>query len=217
MRGRRPAIGLCALAAALGAAVVAMAAPLTTAPTQLMTRTVLGTVPISTCTLAPAADTYSDGPTAQGTATTLHVRTLLGLDKRTYVRFDVASCSIPALARLKTGFFGLVITTAPASSRTYDVHRVTAAWTEAGLTSLTQPTTAGTATASVATGTTGGVTLTTDVLADVSAFVTATATNEGWRVKDRTESALGSVETQFGSRENATTAVRPSLVVTYYP
>ena len=220
MRARRPTIVLCVLGAALGTGVVAWAAPLTTSPAQLMAFTVVGPVPITTCTLAPNADTYADGAaplTAQGTATTLHVRTQLLLNKRTFVRFDVASCSIPAVARLKTGSFNLVITTAPASSRTYDVHAVTAAWTEAALTWLAQPATAATATASVATGTTGGVTLATDVMADVSAYVTGAATNNGWRVKDRTEDGVTAVETQFGSRENATVSQRPSLVVTYYP
>jgi hypothetical protein len=185
-----------------------------------MARTIAGGVPITTCTLAPNADTYADAGaplTAQGTATTLHVRTQLLFNKRTYVRFDVASCSIPAVARLKTGSFKLVITTAPASSRTYDVHAVTAAWTEAGLTSLAQPAVAGAATTSVTTGTTGGVTLSADVMANVSTYVTGAATNNGWRVKDRTEDAVASVETQFGSRENATVSLRPALVVTYYP
>jgi hypothetical protein len=217
MREPRRTIVLCALGAALGAGVVAWAAPLTTSAAPLMARTVVGPVPITTCTLAPNADTYSDGGTAQGTATTLHVRSQLALNKRTYVQFDVASCSIPAVARLKTGSFNLVITTASGSSRTYDVHRVTAAWTEAGLTVLAQPATVGTATASVVTGTTGGVTLAADILADVSAYVTGTATNYGWRMKDRTEDGLSSVETRFGSRENATAALRPALVVTYYP
>jgi hypothetical protein len=220
MRTPLSTIVLCVLAATLGAGVVARAAPLTTSPAQLTARTVVGAVPITTCTLAPNADTYADGGaplTVQGTATTLHVRSQLALNKRTYVRFDVASCSIPAVARLKTGSFKLVLTTAPASSRTYDVHRVTAAWTEAALTSSAQPATAGTATASATTGTATGVTLTTDVMADVSAFVTGTATNQGWRVKDRTEDALSSVESQFGSRENATASQHPSLVVTYYP
>jgi hypothetical protein len=220
MRARRPTIILCVLAAALGTGVVAWAAPLTTSPARLTAYTVVGAVPVTTCTLAPSADTYADAGaplTAPGTATTLHVRSQVLVNKRSYVRFDVASCSIPVVARLKTGSFKLVITTAPASSRTYDVHSVTAAWTEAALTWLAQPATAGTATASVATGTTGGVTLTTDVMADVSAYVAGAATNNGWRVKDRTEDAITGVETQFGSRENGTAALRPALVVTYYP
>lgn len=209
-------IAFCVPAAALGAAVVAGAATLTASPARLMARTIVGTVPVTTCTLAPSADTYSD-LSAQGTATTLRVRSLAVLNYRTYVRFDVASCSIPAVARLKTGDFKLVITTAPASSRTYDVHRVTAAWTEAGLTSLAQPATVASATASVVTGTSTGVTLTAGVLADISTYVTGAAANNGWRVKDRTEDSLATAETQFGSRENATIAQRPSLVITYYP
>jgi hypothetical protein len=220
VRAPLPTIGFCIVAVALVAGAVARAAPLTTTSAQLLARTVVGAVPISTCTLAPNADTYADAGaplTAQGSATTLHVRSQLVLNKRTYLRFDVASCSIPAVARLKTSSLNLVVTTAPASSRTYDIHSVTAAWTEAALTWLAQPAVAGAATASVATGTTGGATLTTDVMADVSTYVTGAATNNGWRVKDRTEDAVSSVETQFGARENGTAAQRPTLVVTYYP
>lgn len=220
MRAPRPTIAVCTVAAALAAGVAARGAPITTSPAQLMARTVVGGVPISTCTRAPNADTFADGAaplTPQGAATTLHVLTQTLFNKRTFVRFDVASCAIPAVARLKTSSFNLVITTAPASSRTYDLHAVTAAWTEVALTSLAQPAVAGTVTASVATGTTGGATLTTNVMADVGAYVTGAATNNGWRVKDRTEDALGPVETRFGSRENATPALRPSLVITYYP
>ena len=220
MRVPLGAILLYALAAALGPTLIAVAAPLPTTPTRLLARTIVATVPVSTCTLASEADTYADGGaplSALGTATTLHVRSQVLFNKRTYVRFNIASCSIPSNARLKTSDFKLVVTTAPGSSRTYDVHRVTAAWTEAALTSLAQPAAAATATASFATGTSAGVTLTSDVLTDVGAFVTGSATNNGWRVKDRTEDAVTAIETQFGSRENATFAERPSLVITYYP
>jgi hypothetical protein len=220
MRGSLPAIAFCVPAATLGAAVVAAAAPLTAGPSPLMARTIVATVPVTTCKLTPDADTYADGSaalTAFGTATTLQVRTQLLLNKRTFVRFNIASCSMPSITRLKTAALKLVLTAAPASSRTYDVHRVTAAWTEAALTSLAQPATAATATASLATGTIAGITLTADVLADVRAYVTGAATNNGWRVKDQTEDAVASVEAQFGSRENATIAQRPSLVITYYP
>ena len=217
MRAPRRRIVLCALGAALGASVVAWAAPLTTSAAPLMARTVVGSVPITTCTLAPNADTYSDGVTAQGTATTLHVRTQLALNKRDLRAVRRGELLDPGRCTAEDQRLQPRDHDRAGSSRTYDVHRVTAASTEAGLTALAQPATAGTATASVVTGTTGGVTLAADVLADVSAYVTGTATNNGWRVKDRTEDGLSSVETRFGSRENATAAVRPALVVTYYP
>jgi len=131
------------------------------------------------------------------------------------VRFDLASCAIPSAARVLTGSLGLTLATAPSASRTYDVHRVTAGWTQLALTWSNQPTTAGSASTSLSTGTTSGVSLAVSVLADVSAFVAGGATNNGWRIKDRTEGNLVAAgEGRFGSREGPTP---PTLIVTYYP
>ncbi len=220
MSRRRSLLAIVALflCAGVGAHVIGHATTLPTAQARLTTATVAATVPISTCTLTASADTFADSAalstgTNFGGATTLQVRSDALGNKRAFVAFDVAGCAIPSIARVLTGGLSLYLATAPTASRTYDVHRVSAGWTQSGLTWSNQPTTAASATASIATGTSGGVTFTSDVLADVSAFVAGSATNNGWRIKDRTESSLVAREGQFSSREGSTP---PALTVTYY-
>lgn len=210
-------LGALVLAAVLGASVIAHATALPITQARLTTDTVAATVPVSTCSLTASADTFANGAVLStganfGTATTLQVRSDALGNKRTFVAFDLASCAIPAVARMLTSTLSMHLATAPTSSRTYDVHRVTAAWTQPVLTWSNQPATAVSATASFATGTSGGVNRTSSVLADVSAIV-AGSSNNGWLIKDRTEGGLGA-ESQFSSREGATA---PSLVVGYYP
>jgi hypothetical protein len=185
-------------------------------------------VPVTTCTLTAAADTYAHEDSAGtnfGTETTLHVRSgvrrvlLLTFpdNKRSFVRFDLASCSIPSSARVVSAQQNLFLSTAPSSSRTYQVHRVTQSWTETNLAWDNQPAVAASATASASTGTVANVTIGWDVRADIQSFVGGTATNDGWRLKDVTEGADPAHEGRFNAREHGTTSQRPSLVVTYYP
>jgi hypothetical protein len=211
---------------ALLASGVGFAAALAITPRALTVYTSPDTVPISTCTLtAPVADTYAHEGSSGGnfgTATTLHVRSAVVLvvipdNKRSFVRFDLSSCSIPSSARVETARLKLFLSTAPGQNRTFQVHRVTAPWGETTLTWGNQPSVAGSVTSSVGTGTTSNVYLEWDVLADVRAFVDGTLTDNGWRVKDSTESSGSAFEGRFNSREHATAAQRPSLVVTYYP
>lgn len=212
------------------ASAVGFATALAITPQALTIFTSADTVPISTCTLTTAeADTYAHEDSAGtnfGTATTMHVRSGVGTvviltfpdNKRSFVRFNLASCSIPSSARVVTAEMKLFLSTAPAASRTYQVHQVTQTWGETTLDWDNQPTVAGSVTSSVATGTTSNVDLEWDVLADVSSFVAGTATNDGWRLKDSVESISGTArEGQFGSREHGTASQRPRLVVTYYP
>jgi hypothetical protein len=224
----RALLAIAALSAVLASG-VGFAAALAITPRALTIFTSADTVPISTCTLAaPVADTYAHEDSAGtnfGTATTLHVRsaerTVLLLtfpdNKRSFARFDLSSCSIPANARVVTARMKLFLSTAPTASRTYQVHRVTQSWGETTLDWDNQPTVAGSVTSSVATGTTSNVDREWDVLADVSSFVAGTATNNGWRVKDSVETSATVREGRFSSREHAAASQRPSLVVTYYP
>jgi hypothetical protein len=209
----------------LAGGAVGFAASLGLTPKALAVFTSASSVPISSCTLTPAADTYADqgsSGTNFGTATALHVRSAVTLvvvqdNKRSFARFDLSSCSIPTSARVLTAKMKLFLSSAPSASRTYQVHRVTQAWGETTLDWGNQPTTAGTATASATTGTTSNVTLEWDVLADVSGFVAGTTTNQGWRVRDLTEGSGTAREGQFRAREHATVSQRPSLAITYYP
>ena len=219
MRRLLTVLGALVLSAVVVTGVVAHATTLSLAQARLTTDTVPATVPVSSCSLTSNADTYANSALSSigtnfGTATTLHVRADALGNKRTFVAFDIASCAIPAVARILTSSLSVYLATAPTASRTYDLHQITAGWTELGLTWSNQPATAASATASVSTGTTGGVTLAASVLSDVSAFVAGTATNNGWQIKDRTEGGLTAREGQFSSREGSTP---PSLIVTYYP
>lgn len=213
-----------AILAAVVASVVGFASALALAPKPLTVYAAASTVPISSCALsAPAADTYADQGSSLsnfGTATTLQVRsgtTLLVVpaNKRTFVRFDLSACSIPANARVVTAGLALSMSTAPSASRTYQVRRITESWGETTLTWSNQPGAAASATATVATGTTANVTLEWNVLTDVREFLDGTAANNGWLIADSVESDTG--ESVFRSREHTTASERPRLVVTYYP
>jgi hypothetical protein len=217
------ALALAAVVAALAASGVAFASTLVMGPTSLTVYTAASTLPVSTCAVAaPVADTYADeGSTFStfGTATTLDVRSARTLvfvpaNKRAFVRFDLSSCGIPTTVRVVSATMKLFMSTAPSASRTYSAHRITTAWGETSLTWNQQPDVTGSATASVATGTTANVAVEWNVLPDVQAFVAGSVTNHGWRVSDSIESATG--ESRFSSREHGTPGQRPSLVVTYY-
>jgi hypothetical protein len=206
---------------------VGFAAALAITPKSLTVHTAASNVPISTCTRTPAADSYvhvGSGGSNFGTATTLHVRSavtlaLLADDKRSFVRFDLSACAIPANARVETATLSMFMSTAPSASRTYDLHRATASWGETTVTWNNQPAVAALATGSVETGTTANVTRSWNVLADVRTFVDGTVTNNGWRIKDQVEGGLlgNSYEGRFNSREHGTASQRPTLVITYYP
>jgi hypothetical protein len=201
---------------------IGYAASLTLTPKRLTVFATASSIPISTCTLATsAADTYANGAALSqgsnfGTAAELHVRSDAAGNKRAFVRFDLSACPLPSGARVETATLTLHLSTAPSSSRTYQVHRVNASWAETTLTWTGQPAVAGSVTDSASTGTTSGTTIAWNVATDLQAFANGTA-NHGWRVADATEGALVGVEGRFRSREHASAGQRPRLVVTYYP
>lgn len=170
------------------------------------------------CSVGAAADAFVDeaaSSTNNGTGTTLAVKSLLLGNRRTLVRFDLTSCSIPGTATVVSAALKLYLSSAPTLSRTHEVYRVTSAWTETGVTWASQPSTALAATSTASTGTTSGTVIEWDVKADVAAFVSGAATNQGWLVKDLLEGDALGAEAVFSSREHATAGQRPVLVVTY--
>lgn len=200
---------------------VALAAALGVSSAGLAVETYASSIAPTTCSLAAAdADSYvnqSSASTNYGTATTLDVRSASGSgNRRSLVRFPLAACSIPANALVTSASLRLFMFSAPTASRTYNAHRVTGAWTEAGVTWSNQPATAASATASIATGTTSNVTLTWNVTTDVQAYVDGTS-NLGWRIADGTESSSTARLGQFRSAEHGTASQRPILDLTYYP
>jgi hypothetical protein len=206
---------------------VGFAAALAITPTSLTVHTAASAVPISTCTLTSSADSYvaEDDDSNFGTATAVHVRSYQTVliviptnrNRRGFVKFDLSSCSIPAAAAVKTATLSVFLSSAPNQNRTWNIHRVTASWTEAGITWSDQPATAVTNSATVATGTTSNVTLQANVLTDVGAFVSGSQANNGWRFADSLENSSTERLGQFRSREHATTSQRPTLAITYYP
>lgn len=221
---RRPLtlVGAVLAGSALVGATLAAAASLQLSPSSLTEYAAASAVPLSSCTLTASADAYVDSAVLSsgsnfGTATTLNVRSDVLGNRRTFARFDLSACPSFGNARVTDASLRLFLSTAPSASRTYNLHRVTAAWTETGVTSSNQPAAAAAATASVATGTVSAVTLSWPVTAEVQSFVDGTATNFGWRIRDATEDSLTARSGTFSARENGTAAQRPSLVVTYYP
>jgi hypothetical protein len=203
---------------------VGLAASLGVASQHLSTFTILATVPISTCTLTPAADSYVDQAVLQqgsnfGTAAALQVESsqlvVVPTNKRSFVQFDLSSCSIPAAAAVQSATLSVFLSTAPNQNRTWNIDRVTGAWTEGAITWTNQP--VSTSSTSVATGTTPSVTLQATVTSDVQSFVSGSLTNSGWRFSDSAESSSTARNGQFRSREFATAVQRPTLVINYYP
>jgi hypothetical protein len=199
---------------------VALAASLGITSSKLTTSTLVGTVPISTCTLTASADTYADGFLTNqgsnfGTQASMTVRssTVTG-NARSFVNFALSTCAIPSVARVTAATLSLFLATAPSASRTYQLLPVSASWGETTLTWSNQPG-VGSLSGSVATGTTNNVTLSWNVLSDVQSFVSGSATDNGWRVSDSAESSLTARTGTFGTRESASN--RPTLNITYYP
>jgi hypothetical protein len=222
-RWRWPLVGAAAVLLLGGGA--ALAASLGVSSSQVTTSTIVQTVPVVTCTLEPSADSYVDQATLQqganfGTATTLQVESsqtigLISTNKRSFVKFDLSSCAIPSVASVQSATFSIFLSSAPNQSRTWNVSRVTAAWTETGITWSNQP--AATTSTTITTGTLANVTLQADVATDVQSFVAGTLANNGWRLSDSAESSSTARNGQFRSREFGTAAQRPQLVITYYP
>jgi hypothetical protein len=172
-----------------------------------------------TVTLSSVIDSYVDQdlPTNNyGTVTTMQVRSYnVGPNnRRSFVQFDVSS--IPAVAIINTATMRLYLDTAPAASRSYDAHRVTASWVETTINWSNQPATVAGATSTQATGTASGVWLSWDVKSDVAAFVLGTYSNFGWRIKDQVEDSGTNYQSYFRTREYTGATYDPQLVVTYY-
>lgn len=166
--------------------------------------------------LSPAQDSYvnqNSRPTNYGTDASLLVRSKGGANERSFVQFNLSS--IPSGSTVQTATLRLYMSTAPASSRSYDVNRVTVSWTEGGINWGNQPAVAAAATNTQPTGTTGGVWVQWDATADVQAFITGTQTNYGWRISDQDENDPGDFSSVFSSMQNPGVSTRPQLVINY--
>jgi len=156
-------------------------------------------------TLVASADTFvqsAQPTTPSGSATTLSVNGRSSSLARALVSFTLPAmpgCTLSsATLRIYNG--------TPTAGRTIAVYRAAGAWTEA-TTWNTAPATTGTAvTAAAATGT-----MQWNVTAQVQAQYAGT--NNGFIVRDNTETQNGQSPQTFSSRENA--ANKPELVLTW--
>lgn len=222
IKTRRGIVAVPTLAFAVGilaSASVAFAASLSVTSSQVTTSSSSVSVGETTCTLTASADAGLDRATQNsnyGSLGFLSVRSQSGNNmRRSILRFDIATCGIPATAVISSATLGLTVSSGPGSSRTYGMHRVTGTWAEGTVTFRNQPPFAAAATSSVTTGT-APATLSWSVLTDVEAFARGTASNNGWLIKDSDEGASPVIETIFPSREAASAADRPTLVIGYY-
>ena len=118
----------------------------TPTPSVTPSATVTPTPPLET--FLSTGDSYvvqNQGDTNYGTETTMEVRSYDALfgaqNRRSFVEFDLSSIS--SAATILSATTRLYLATAPAGSRYYDLHRVTASWTETGITWNNQPAAAG--------------------------------------------------------------------------
>jgi hypothetical protein len=174
----------------------------------------------ATCTVTGAlTDTYVDqnnATTGFGAAATLGLVPSgnAGKQQWTFVEFDLSSCSIPTTGGADSATLSLYLSTAPTTSFNYDVTRVTSAW--AGTLTWNQAqalTYAGSATTSVAGGTTAGVRINFPVTVDVDSFIKG-GSNFGWRVSD-TGSGQNLVKdtAKFASTDSGANV--PTLTINY--
>ena len=171
---------------------------------------------IANGTLSAIDDTWVDqnSPTSnKGTDDELIVRSKSSDDnRRAFVKFDVSS--VASGSEVTKATLRLFLKDAPGASRTYQVYRITDAWTEDSLDWDPQPSNAG-VTDDATTGTTNNVWLEWDVTSDVQGFASGDLTNDGWMIRDSSEDSSTSREGKFRSSEDGNELRRPQLVVDF--
>ncbi|MEO7296593.1 MAG: DNRLRE domain-containing protein [Candidatus Limnocylindria bacterium] len=166
-----------------------------------------------------------------GTVTTIAVSSGVNVNQRVHLRFDLSQCSpaIPTTATVRLATLRLYASALPAACRTIDLFRVTASWTEIGITWTNQPfgdtlnnPPNASRTGSFAVGTpTGcqnraaGYVVGGTVTGDVAAFVAGGATNFGWMLRDDVEGSSTTRTTTFSAKNLGIVAQAPQLVITY--
>jgi hypothetical protein len=174
----------------------------------------------ATCTVTGAlVDTYVDQnapTTAFGAAATLDMIPSGDAPKQSwvFVKFDLSSCNIPTTGGADSATLSLYLSTAPTTSFNYDVTRVTSTWASTLTWNQAQALTyAGSATTSVAGGTTSGVRINFPVTVDVDSFIKG-GSNFGWRVSDTgIGQNLVKDTAKFASTDSAANV--PTLTINY--
>ena len=148
---RTSTIAATILFAAVAAFVVSGAASISVGNAASLNLGSQNLTPYRTCTITatPAGTTavidavvrQATATTNLGTQTTIEVSSANNANRRTYVKFDLSGCtpSIPSSGNVRNATLRLYATAVAATCRTVDIFRVTAAWTEAGITWNNQP------------------------------------------------------------------------------
>ena len=177
---------------------------------------------------ANAQDSWIDQAntgTNHGGDTTLQVSSQnASRNQRSVVQFDLSGINNSGI---KSAVLTLFMSTAPTASRTYGAYRLTSRWLSAAVTWASRITgftwaaaggdENGAATGTATTGTTSNVSLNWTITADVQQWFGAATpmANYGTIIQDQTESSATARSAVFSSMENATTANRPSLAITF--
>jgi hypothetical protein len=173
-----------------------------------------------TCTLTAQSaitDTYvTETATGSsfGTATTMTVRADLGSRAWTFIRFDLSTCALPTTGGADTATLKLVVKNTANNSRSLTLTPVLATWsgTLTAVQAFALPF-GSAATTTFLTGTTNGATLSIPVTIDVDALIKNPTALYGWRIDD--EGSTASANTTIFNSADATTALRPQLVINY--
>lgn len=145
----------------------------------------------------------------------------LGLNQRTFLRFDVAGAGIPAIASVTDAKLRLRGTKSPTGCglpRTYDLNTATASWSEGAITWNNKPGVVGTPSSLTFSTLPTDLYLRFGVTDHVKDFVGGALANNGWQLRDRAEDFLGTgCNSGFASTEaNATQKnLWPVLLIDY--
>ena len=164
-----------------------------------------------------SADSYvssTNANTNYGTQTGMDVDRGSSNRRRALVQFDLSA--IPTGSTINSATLELYAYAAPGSARTLNVHRVTSAWTENGVTWNGTPTFTASADDSIAAGSSTGWKIW-SVTAVAQGWVDGSSTNRGFLVKDNSESGSSSRLYSFDTRDSATSSTRPILRINYTP
>jgi hypothetical protein len=193
---------------------------------------VITATPATTTAVIDASVRQGSATSNFGTQTTNDVATGSAQNRRLYVRFDLSLCTpaIPTTATIRLATIRMFATGLPTTCRTVDAFRVTATWTEAGITWNNQPfgsainnPASGSASDTFAIGIPVGCQNATanvfivgaTMTSDVAAFVAGTATNFGWMLRDDVEGSASILTSTFSAKNLGTASQAPQLVVTY--
>ncbi len=169
---------------------------------------------IYTLTLQGTGDAYIseryDGRN-YGDSRTMYVRSKPQENMRSLIKFDTSS--IPPGSMIISATLKLDAKSIPKASRNYIINRALASWDELSVTWNSKPAVAPSPTSSASTPSSPGW-MEWDVTSDIQAFVNGNP-DYGWQISDANENSPTEYKTTFYTKESASAALRPMLVIQY--